>query len=101
MGSRKRFKSFYPYDVSKELEANSTAFIAVKRRMSKDQLDHFLMRQVKNPRNSKVVQVIPEFIKYLYAIMPDRKNMIITVDELSEVMENIEIDIAKQLRSRL
>ena len=100
-GSRKRFKSFYPYDVSKELENNSTTFIGILRRMSKDQLDHFLMRQVKNKRNETVIQIIPEFVKYLYVIMPDRKNMIITVDELSEVMENIEIDIAKQLRGRL
>ncbi|MGK5091508.1 hypothetical protein WDW89_05755 [Deltaproteobacteria bacterium TL4] len=100
-GSRKRFKSFYPYDVSKELEGCSTTFIAVMRRMSKDQLDHFLMRQVKNKRNESVIQVIPEFVKYLYAIMPDRKSMIISVDELSEVMENIEIDIAKQLRGRI
>ncbi|MBF0351385.1 MAG: hypothetical protein HQM11_10165 [SAR324 cluster bacterium] len=99
--SRKRFKSFYPYDVSKELENCSTNFINILRRMSKEQLDHFLTRQIKNKRNEKVIQIIPEFVKYLYAIMPDRKNMILTVDELSEVMENIEIDIAKQLRGRL
>lgn len=100
-GSRKNFKSFYPYDVSKELEANVNNFANVMRRMSKEQLDQFLMRQIKAKFNETVVQIIPEYIKYLYAVMPDRKNMVLTVDELSDLMENIEVDIAKQLRARL
>lgn len=100
-GSRQRFKSFYPYDVSKELENCSTAFIQVMRQMSREQLEGFLLRQVKSKRNTSIIQIIPEFVKYLYAIMPDRKNMILTVDDLSGVVENLEIDIAKQLRGRL
>ncbi|MBF0278917.1 MAG: hypothetical protein HQM13_14040 [SAR324 cluster bacterium] len=100
-GSRKNFKSFYPYDVSKELENNVNNFTNVMRRMSKDQLDQFLTRQIKTKVNESVVQLIPEYIKYLYAVMPDRKNMVLTVDELSDLMENIEVDIAKQLRARL
>lgn len=100
-GSRKNFKSFYPYDVSKELETNVNNFANVMRRMSKEQLDQFLMRQIKAKFNETVVQIIPEYIKYLYAVMPDRKNMVLTVDELSDLMENIEVDIAKQLRARL
>jgi len=39
--------------------------------------------------------MIPEYVKYLFAIMPDRKNMVITMDELSELVENAEIEIAK------
>jgi hypothetical protein len=44
--------------------------------------------------------MIPEFVKYLYAVMPDRKSMMISVDELTEVVENSEIEIAKQLRGQ-
>ena len=44
--------------------------------------------------------MIQEFIKYLYAIMPDRKSMMISVEELSELMENSEIEVAKQLRGQ-
>jgi len=51
--------------------------------------------------NESVIQLIPEFIKYLYAVIPDRKNMVLAVDELSDLMENIEVDISKQLRARL
>lgn len=100
-GSRKNFKTFYPYDVSADLEHNANRFTNVMRRMSKVQLDHFLTRQIKAKANESVVQLIPEYIKYLYAVMPDRKNMIVTVDELSDLIENMEVDIAKQIRSRL
>ncbi len=100
-GSRKNFKSFYPYDVSKELENCVNNFGNVMRRMSKEQLDQFLNRQIKAKYNESVVQIIPEFIKYLYAVMPDRKNMILTVEELSDLMENMEVDIAKHLRARM
>ena len=44
--------------------------------------------------------LVPECMKYLYAIMPDRKSMMITVDELSELVENSEIEVAKQLRGQ-
>ena len=100
VASRKQFQFFYPTDVSKELEECSSAFINVMRNMSQEQLEHFLVRQIKLERNQKYLSMIPEFIKYLYAIMPDRKSMMISVDELSELMENSEIEVAKQLRGQ-
>ena len=51
-------------------------------------------------QNQKYLTMIPEFMKYLYAIMPDRKSMMISVDELSELVENSEIEVAKQLRGQ-
>ncbi len=99
-GSRKRFSQFYPTDVSKELEQCSTDFINVMRHMSHDQMEHFVARQIMMDRNQNFITMIPDFIKYLYAIMPDRKNMVITVDELSELVENAEIEVAKQLRGQ-
>ena len=98
VGGRKRFQSFYPVDVSKELEQHSTQFINVFRNMSQEQMEHFLVRQIKLDRNQNYLTMIPEYVKYLFAIMPDRKNMVITMDELSELVENAEIEIAKQLR---
>ena len=97
-GSRKNFKSFYPYDVSKELESNANSFIHVFRHMSKEQMYQFTLQQVKMKQNEKILQIVPEFIKYLYTIMSDRKNLIMSVEELSEIIESLEVDIAKQLR---
>ena len=99
-GSRKQLKFFYPTDISKELEECSTAFISVMRNMSQEQLENFLVRQIKLEENQNYLSMIPEFVKYLYAVMPDRKSMMISVDELSEVVENSEIEVAKQLRGQ-
>ena len=100
-GGRSRFKSFYPIDVSKELEQYSTQFINVFRNMSMEQMEHFLVRQIKLDRNRNYLSMIPEYVKYLFAIMPDRKNMVITMDELSELVENAEIEIAKAVRGQV
>ena len=100
VASRKQFQIFYPTDISKELEDCSTAFLNVMRNMSQEQLEQFLVRQIKLERNQKYLGMVPEFMKYLYAIMPDRKSMVITVDELSELVENSEIEVAKQLRGQ-
>lgn len=100
VASRKQFQFFYPTDISKELEDCSTAFLNVMRNMSQEQLEQFLVRQIKLERNQKYLAMVPEFMKYLYAIMPDRKSMVITVDELSELVENSEIEVAKQLRGQ-
>ena len=99
--SRKQLQFFYPTDISKELEECSTAFLNVMRNMSQEQLEQFLGRQIKLERNQKYLSMVPEFMKYLYAIMPDRKRMMISVDELSELVENSEIEVAKQLRGQL
>ena len=99
--SRKQIQFFYPTDISKELEECANAFLNVMRNMSQEQLEQFLVRQIKLERNQKYLTTIPEFMKYLYAIMPDRKSMMITVDELSELVENSEIEVAKQLRGQL
>jgi hypothetical protein len=45
--------------------------------------------------------MLPEYVKYLYAIMPDRKSMLMDVKELSGLVESIEIDVSKKLRGML
>ena len=100
IASRKQLKLFYPIDISKDLEERSTAFISVMRNMSQEQLEHFLVHQIKLEQNQKYLEMVPEYVKYLYAIMPDRKNMIISIDELSELVENSEIEVSKQLRGQ-
>ena len=100
IASRKQLKFFYPTDISEDLEASSTAFINVMRNMSQEQLEHFIVSQIKLEQNQKHLAMVPEYVKYLYAIMPDRKNMMISVDELSELVENSEIEVSKQMRGQ-
>ncbi len=97
--SRRAFRRFFPDDVSKELEIVVGSFTPTLRRMSKEQMDNFLIRQVRDPSNSELLLVISEFVKYLFAVMPDRKSAIITLEELSDIMDNVELDIARTLRA--
>ena len=101
MTSRKRFSDFYPKDVSKELETCSTGFIDVFKHMSRGQLEFFLSKQIRFDRNQIYLKMLPEYVKYLYAIMPDRKSMLMDVKELSGLVESIEIDVSKKLRGML
>ena len=96
--SRQAFSRFFPEDVSKELEIVVGSFTPTLRKMSKEQMDAFLVRQVRDPDHHKLLHIIPEMIKYIFAIMPDRSNMIVTVEELGDVMENLEMDVARTMR---
>lgn len=98
MCSRRAFRRYFPDDVSKELEVVVGSFTPTIRRMSKDQLDNFLVRQVRDPESLELLPIFPEFVKYLFAVMPDRKSAIVTLDELGEIMENVELDIARTMR---
>jgi hypothetical protein len=97
--SRRAFRKFFPDDVSKELEVVVGSFTPTIRRMSKDQMDAFLVRQVRDPANLELLPILSEFVKYVFAVMPDRKSAIIALEELSEIMENIELDIARTVRA--
>ena len=96
--SRRAFARFFPQDVSKELEVVVGTLTPTVRKMSKEQMDGFLIRQVKDSGNVELLPVLPEFIKYVFAVMPERKNAVIQLNELSEIMENLELDIARAMR---
>ena len=96
--SRQAFTRFFPDDVSKELEIVLGSFTPTLRKMSKEQLGAFLVRQVRDPDHHKLLHIVPEFVKYIFAVMPDRSNMIVTVEELGDVMENLEMDVSRTMR---
>ena len=98
-GSRQYFNKFFPDDVTKELEVVVGSFTPTLRKMSQEQLDAFLNRQVKDRENLKIVTILPEFIKYVFAVMPDRRNVVVQRDELGEIMQNVEMDIARIIRT--
>lgn len=97
--SRQAFRNFFPNDVSKELEVVLGGISPVLRKMSKEQMDAFMVRQVKDPVNISLLPMLPEFFKYVFAVMPDRKNTIVTVDDMQEILENLEMDITRVIRT--
>ncbi len=98
-GSRQYFRRFFPDDVSKELEVVIGSFTPTLRKMSKDQLDGFVHHQVRDPSNLSYVTLLPEFVRYVFAVMPDRTNVVVEREELAEILQNMELDIARVLRT--
>ena len=98
-GSRQYFRRFFPDDVTKELEVVVGSFTPTFRKMSKEQLAAFMHRQVRAPGNINLLVLMPEFVRYIFAVMPDRANVVIEREDLGEILQNMEMDIARVLRT--
>lgn len=98
-GSRQYFRKFFPDDVSKELEVVVGTFTPTIRKMSKEQLDAFLHRQVRDPGNLNHITLMPDFLKYVFAVIPDRKNVVVEREDITDILQNMEMDIARVLRT--
>lgn len=98
--SRKFFQPFYPKDVTADLEQQVGMFTPIFRKMSESQLESFLARQIKNPNNEAIVTLIPEYVRYIYAVLPDRNKLLIGSEDLQKALEQTEINISKFQRGR-
>ncbi len=98
-GSRRYFRRFFPDDVTKELEVVLGSFTPTFRKMGKEQIDAFMHRQVRDPANLSYLPLMPEFVRYVFAVMPDRNSVVVSREELAEMLQNMEMDIARALRT--
>jgi len=98
-GSRQYFQRFFPDDVTKELEVVVGSFTPTLRKMSRDQMDAFIRHQIRDPANLGHVTILPEFMKYIFAVMPERNSVVVQRDELADILQNSEMDIARVLRT--
>ncbi|MDH5560968.1 MAG: hypothetical protein OEY59_08975 [Deltaproteobacteria bacterium] len=93
--SRHFFVPFYPKDVTTELEQDVSAFTPVFRKMSLPQMNSFLNKQLKIPDNVMLMHLMPEYIKYIFAVMPERNNILLTKEDIGEFMEKLEVNIGR------
>lgn len=98
--SRKMFDKFYPVDVTEDLEKNVSLFTPVVRKMSQGQLYSFFHMQIRNENNAPLLHLLPEYVRYIFSVMTDRKNLIITRDETSEMMDHLELKVSRIQRGR-
>jgi len=98
--SRMVFSPFYPKDVTAELEKDVGAFTPTFRKMSLDQINAFMTKQIKDPDNALLLHLLPEYVKYIFAVMPDRNDILLSRDNINEFMERIEINLAKFQRGK-
>jgi len=57
-------------------------------------------RQLKEAENGLLLHLIPEYVKYIFAVMPDRTEILMTKENVNEFMERLEINLSKLQRSR-
>ena len=98
--SRVVFTPFYPKDVTAELEKDVGAFTPTFRKMSLDQINAFMTKQIKDPDNGLLLHLLPEYVRYIFAVMPDRNDILLSRDNINEFMERMEINLAKYQRGK-
>ncbi|MBT4090143.1 MAG: hypothetical protein HOE30_16790, partial [Deltaproteobacteria bacterium] len=98
--SRIVFTPFYPRDVTAELEKDVGAYTPTFRKMSLDQINAFMTKQIKDPDNALLLHLLPEYVRYIFAVMPDRNDILLSRDNINEFMERMEINLAKHQRGK-
>ncbi len=98
--SRYIFNPFYPKDVTVELEKDVGAFTPVFRKMSLQQMSSFMVKQIKEPDNGLLLHLLPEYVRYIFAVMPDRSEILMTKENINELMERVEVNLSKFQRGR-
>lgn len=98
--SRYTFNPFYPKDVTVELEKDVGAFTPTFRKMSLQQMNSFMTKQIKDPSNSLLLHLLPEYVRYIFAVMPDRTEILMSKENINELMERVEVNLAKFQRQR-
>ncbi len=93
--SRYVFNNFYPKDVTVELEKDVGAFTPVFRKMSLQQMHSFMLKQIKEPDNALLLHLLPEYVRYIFAVMPDRTEILMTKENINELMERVELNLSK------
>ena len=97
--SRSVFAPFYPKDVTVELEKDVGAYTPTFRKMSLEQMNSFMNRQLKESDNSLLLHLVPEYVKYIFAVMPDRNEILMSKENVNEFMERLEISLSKLQRA--
>ncbi|NQU65104.1 MAG: hypothetical protein HQ517_12605 [SAR324 cluster bacterium] len=98
--SRIVFSQFYPKDVTAELEKDVGSYTPTFRKMSLNQMNAFMTKQIKEPDNVLLLHLLPEYVRYIFAVMPDRNDILLSRDNINEFMERMEINLAKFQRGK-
>ncbi len=87
--SKRFFVRFYPKNIKKELEKNMENCIYLFRKTSLDQINLFLNKQVQEPKNRKLLIMMPDFIKYLFDLMPNKKERVMSREQILDAISQL------------
>lgn len=98
--SRYFFAPFYPKDVTADLEKEVSEFTPILRKMSLLQANSFINKQMKSDANRLLLHLLPEYVRYIFAVMPDRNDLLLSKDQINEFMERMELNLTKFQRGK-
>jgi len=99
--SKKVFQRFYPRDVREDLEESMELCTSLFRKTSSQQIDAFLKKQLKNPKNTPFLAMMPDFLKYLFDIMPSAKDRVMSSQEVGDTILQLQTSISRQAYQRI
>ncbi len=98
--SRQFFAPFFPRDVTAELEKDVGVYTPIFRKMSKTQMNAFMTRHLRDTENGMLLHLMAEYVKYIFAVMPERNDLLMSNEDVTEFIEHLEANISKQQRAR-
>jgi len=98
--SKKLFKRFYPEDVVLKLEEDIECLTQVFKKTSYQQMTPFLVRQVKENENKKFLNFLPEYLRYIFSVIPDKNKIQMTQQDFSRCLNFLQSSIRKEQNGR-
>lgn len=97
--SKTSLKGFYPKDVTEELEDQVSKLSAILYKCSPRQLESLLRRQSKKVlTHPQLAGRLPDFVRYVYQVMPRKREALTTKEDLERILDRTKYFIARELR---
>ena len=88
----------YPIDKTGELEIELGGLMNTFRKCSQKQMDSLLNRVLKEMKSPTMMNHLPEFVLYVFTVMPDRKSALMRKDELEGSMAHLRRSVSQRTR---
>jgi len=92
------FQRFYPSDVTSVLEQEVSLVAAVFQKCSQDQLTAFLRKQLKEIKDPYQINLMMDFVTYIYSILPKNRERLMTKVEFKDSIESMNWHVSKARR---
>ena len=96
--SKPLMTKMYPIDKTGELEVELGHLMGTFKKCSQKQLDSLLNRVIKEMTNAPMMHHLPDFISYVFTVMPDRKSALIRKDELDGSISHLRRSVSQRQR---
>ncbi len=92
MGNDRVFKPFLPQNHSSELEVMLTSASPIVRRTTFLQMEHLILHLLHEPELHTVMPVLPEFMRYLFYVIPLKHKMLLKRGEIEHLLRELDFE---------